>query len=576
MRPRPLAGEVLEERRGDDRIAEAAARRCCADRRRATPAGAGSAGAAATATRGRRPRCRRRRPRRARSRRWRRRRRRGRPSRPASRRSASRGRRRASRPRGARTRARRRGSGGPRRRGSSTSTVRPAAVLMTSDGRIASGPIMFSQAGRTPSDVERQPELGDRAERGEHGGAAAHVALLAHDVRLRLEEVAARVEGDGLADEREPRPLGARRRLVAQDDQLRRLPRSSRRPRRARGSPAATGSSTSTLERRAARRRARRGRPGVTTFGGASTSSRATFVQRATSSARAAIAAMLRLVGPADDEALDAAARVRRSSSGRRRSRRGRRPRRAPHLAVRAIGSESSSAHATVPPPRLRAHGAGRRRPQVLGLEPRRASTSATRRARSSRVDRHAPPPGRRRPRRGASRPSNSASSSRTRRPPAASARTSASTSAGVGGGHLDLHRVRAGTCRSPEVIAVSIIARCAFGSSARPPAAASRSGTATARPARPPAPAPRSPRTQSSLAIRGAEGPWFLANASPDLRQQLEALAADGADGVRAAPVAGVLLTDAEIDHTAGLLLLRESSTADPRVRQRRRSAAR
>ena len=68
-------------------------------------------------------------------------------------------------------------------------------------------------------------------------------------------------------------------------------------------------------------------------------------------------------------------------------------------------------------------------------------------------------------------------------------------------------------------------------------------------------------PRTQSSLAIRGAEGPWFLTNASPDLRQQLEAFGAQRGNGVRAAPVAGVLLTDAEIDHTAGLLLLRESS---------------
>src|SRR3954453_3631719 len=67
-------------------------------------------------------------------------------------------------------------------------------------------------------------------------------------------------------------------------------------------------------------------------------------------------------------------------------------------------------------------------------------------------------------------------------------------------------------------------------------------------------------PRTQSSLAIRGDEGPWFLVNASPDLRQQLERLDRGPVDGVRAAPIAGVLLTDAEIDHTAGLLLLRES----------------
>jgi pyrroloquinoline quinone biosynthesis protein B len=70
-------------------------------------------------------------------------------------------------------------------------------------------------------------------------------------------------------------------------------------------------------------------------------------------------------------------------------------------------------------------------------------------------------------------------------------------------------------------------------------------------------------PRTQSSLAIRGADGPWYLANASPDLRQQLEGLRPDPALDVRAAPMAGILLTDAEIDHTAGLLLARESSTA-------------
>jgi pyrroloquinoline quinone biosynthesis protein B len=69
-------------------------------------------------------------------------------------------------------------------------------------------------------------------------------------------------------------------------------------------------------------------------------------------------------------------------------------------------------------------------------------------------------------------------------------------------------------------------------------------------------------PRTQSSLAIRGDDGPWFLVNASPDLRQQLETLDQGDVDGVREPPIAAVLLTDAEIDHTAGLLLLREAGS--------------
>jgi pyrroloquinoline quinone biosynthesis protein B len=67
-------------------------------------------------------------------------------------------------------------------------------------------------------------------------------------------------------------------------------------------------------------------------------------------------------------------------------------------------------------------------------------------------------------------------------------------------------------------------------------------------------------PRTQSSLAVRAGDGPWYLVNASPDARQQLETLAPPRVDGVRMPPIAGVVLTDAEIDHTAGLLLLRES----------------
>jgi pyrroloquinoline quinone biosynthesis protein B len=68
-------------------------------------------------------------------------------------------------------------------------------------------------------------------------------------------------------------------------------------------------------------------------------------------------------------------------------------------------------------------------------------------------------------------------------------------------------------------------------------------------------------PRTQSSIAVRADNGPWYLINASPDLRQQLAELPAEPTEDLRVTPLAGIVLTDAEIDHTAGLLLLRESS---------------
>jgi pyrroloquinoline quinone biosynthesis protein B len=55
----------------------------------------------------------------------------------------------------------------------------------------------------------------------------------------------------------------------------------------------------------------------------------------------------------------------------------------------------------------------------------------------------------------------------------------------------------------------------------------------------------------------------WFLFNASPDVHAQIEAFSAlhprSGPDGGRAVPLQAVLLTDAELDHTLGLLLLRE-----------------
>ena len=98
------------------------------------------------------------------------------------------------------------------------------------------------------------------------------------------------------------------------------------------------------------------------------------------------------------------------------------------------------------------------------------------------------------------------------------------------------------------------------FASSARPPAGASRSGTATARPARPPARGcghGLAPSRRWRSVAGGAVVPRErLARRAPAAR----GARTRQADGVRAPPVAGVLLTDAEIDHTAGLLLLRES----------------
>ena len=66
--------------------------------------------------------------------------------------------------------------------------------------------------------------------------------------------------------------------------------------------------------------------------------------------------------------------------------------------------------------------------------------------------------------------------------------------------------------------------------------------------------------RTQSSIAVRAENGPWYLINASPDLRQQIADLPVDRTESLRINPFAGIVLTDAEIDHTAGLLLMRES----------------
>lgn len=66
--------------------------------------------------------------------------------------------------------------------------------------------------------------------------------------------------------------------------------------------------------------------------------------------------------------------------------------------------------------------------------------------------------------------------------------------------------------------------------------------------------------RTQSSVAVSADYRRWFLLNASPDIRAQIESFPALHPQGVRDSPVQAVLLTDAELDHTLGLLLLREA----------------
>ena len=72
--------------------------------------------------------------------------------------------------------------------------------------------------------------------------------------------------------------------------------------------------------------------------------------------------------------------------------------------------------------------------------------------------------------------------------------------------------------------------------------------------------------RTQSSVAVSAEGREWFLVNASPDLRAQIEAFPPlqPSPDSVRNSPIAGVLLTNADLDHVLGLFLLREA----PRLR--------
>lgn len=73
--------------------------------------------------------------------------------------------------------------------------------------------------------------------------------------------------------------------------------------------------------------------------------------------------------------------------------------------------------------------------------------------------------------------------------------------------------------------------------------------------------------RTQSSICVRGESGPnWALVNASPDILAQIRALPAlQPRRAPRDSGIAGVVLTDGQVDHSVGLYMLRERGSPLP-----------
>lgn len=71
----------------------------------------------------------------------------------------------------------------------------------------------------------------------------------------------------------------------------------------------------------------------------------------------------------------------------------------------------------------------------------------------------------------------------------------------------------------------------------------------------------PERRRRHASLAVRAGEGRWYVVNATPDIGEQIEGAAElHPGPAARQTPLAGVVLTDAELDHTLGIARLREA----------------
>ncbi|MEU6258096.1 pyrroloquinoline quinone biosynthesis protein PqqB [Streptomyces sp. NPDC047043] len=71
----------------------------------------------------------------------------------------------------------------------------------------------------------------------------------------------------------------------------------------------------------------------------------------------------------------------------------------------------------------------------------------------------------------------------------------------------------------------------------------------------------PHRRRRHASLAVRTDDGRWYIVNATPDIGDQIEVQEElHPGPGRRQTPIAGLVLTDAELDHTLGIARLREA----------------
>lgn len=70
--------------------------------------------------------------------------------------------------------------------------------------------------------------------------------------------------------------------------------------------------------------------------------------------------------------------------------------------------------------------------------------------------------------------------------------------------------------------------------------------------------------RTQESVAISADRETWFLLNVSPEVRAQIESFSGLHPRAPRHSPIAGLVLTNGDLDHCLGLLSLRESYPLD------------